>query len=144
MFVHLLSIASGSLLGPIWYGIISQISSYLLGLSDTLQEFIVEHIHNIRCSCDIEGSLSLIDDSGVSTSREQCSHWVSLVLLWVKQGRGKFRCVMLRIGQSALHFTSLTDLFNQILSQLLWEVQPHATSNARRLRVHISSTVYCL
>ena len=32
---------------------------------------------------------------------------------------------ILRIAQSALHFTSLTDLFNQTPSQLLWEVSSH-------------------
>ena len=32
---------------------------------------------------------------------------------------------ILRIAQSALHFTSLTDLFNQTLSQFLWEASSH-------------------
>ena len=32
---------------------------------------------------------------------------------------------VLRIAQSALYFTSLTDLFNQTPSQLLWEASSH-------------------
>ena len=32
---------------------------------------------------------------------------------------------ILRIAQSALHFTSLTDLFNQTPSWLLWEASSH-------------------
>ena len=38
--------------------------------------------------------------------------------------------LVLRTIQSALHFTSLADLFNQTPSQLLWEVFSHATINA--------------
>ena len=50
---------------------------------------------------------------------------------------------VLRTIQSTLHFTSLTDLFTQTPSQLLWEsVQSYATINVRRLLVHISTTVY--
>ena len=37
---------------------------------------------------------------------------------------------ILRNGQSALHSTSLTDLFNQTLSQLLWEVATIYTCTA--------------
>ena len=33
--------------------------------------------------------------------------------------------LILRIAQSALHFTSLTDLFTQTPSQLLWEASSH-------------------
>jgi len=32
---------------------------------------------------------------------------------------------ILRIAQTTLHFTSLTDLFNLTPSQLLWEVPSH-------------------
>ena len=50
---------------------------------------------------------------------------------------------VLRTAQSALHFTSLTDLFNQTPSRLLYEsIQPSAAINARRLLVHIAATVY--
>ena len=42
-----------------------------------------------------------------------------------------------RTVQSALHFTSVTDLFTQTPSRLLWE----ATISARRLHVHISNIV---
>ena len=36
---------------------------------------------------------------------------------------------VLRTAQNALHFTSLTDLFNQIPSQLLWEASSDAAIN---------------
>ena len=49
---------------------------------------------------------------------------------------------VLRTVQSALHFTSLTDLFNQTLSASLGISEPYATINARSLLVHISTTVY--
>ena len=52
------------------------------------------------------------------------------------------QCPVLRTVQSALHFTSLTYLFNLTLSQLSESIQPYATINARRLLVHISTTVY--
>ena len=45
-------------------------------------------------------------------------------------------------AQSALHITSLVDLFNQTPSQLLWEASSHAAINARRLLIQISTTVY--
>ena len=48
------------------------------------------------------------------------------------KGKGKVKVTSyvalypdLRIAQSALHFTSLTDLFNQTHSQLLWEASCH-------------------
>ena len=49
---------------------------------------------------------------------------------------------VVRIAQSALHFISLTDLFNQTPSQLLWEASSYAAINARRLLVHIPTSVY--
>ena len=49
---------------------------------------------------------------------------------------------VLRIIQSTLHFTSMTELFTQT-PHSLGSIQPYATINARRLRVHISTTVYC-
>ena len=44
---------------------------------------------------------------------------------------------IIRITQSALHYTSLKDLFNQTPSQLLWDAsnQIYVTINARRLFV---------
>ena len=49
---------------------------------------------------------------------------------------------ILRIIQSALHFTSLADLLNQTPSQLLWEASSHKLQLMRedRLLVHISTT----
>ena len=47
---------------------------------------------------------------------------------------------ILRIAQSALKFTFLTDLFTQTPS--LGSIQPYVAINARRLLVHISTTVY--
>ena len=45
--------------------------------------------------------------------------------------------------QSALHFTSLTDLFTQTtISASRGSIQPYATINVRRLLVYISTTVY--
>ena len=50
---------------------------------------------------------------------------------------------ILRTVQSALHFTSLTDLFTpDTISASLGSIQPYATINARRLLLHISTTVY--
>ena len=45
---------------------------------------------------------------------------------------------ILRIAQSALHFSSLAVLFNQ--TQSLGSMQPYATINARRLLAHTSIT----
>ena len=44
-----------------------------------------------------------------------------------KQGKRSYiaQYPILRIAQSALHFTSLTDLFNQTLSQLIWVASSH-------------------
>ena len=57
----------------------------------------------------------------------------------------KAQYLVLTTVQSALHLTSLTDLFTQTLTRLLCmgSIQPYATINARRLLVHISTTVYC-
>ena len=50
---------------------------------------------------------------------------------------------VLRTAQSALHFTYLTDLFNQRPSQLLWEACNHLLQlMCERLLVHIVTTVY--
>ena len=50
---------------------------------------------------------------------------------------------VLRTAQSALHFTSLTDLYTQYtISASLGSIQPYATITARRLLVHISTAVY--
>ena len=39
--------------------------------------------------------------------------------------------------QNAFHFTSLADLFNQTLSQLLWEASSHTLPLVRKARTHI-------
>ena len=47
---------------------------------------------------------------------------------------------VLRTAQSALHFTSLADMYNnQTPSQLLWEAFSHAAIN---VFIQISTTVY--
>ena len=46
-----------------------------------------------------------------------------------------------RTAQSALHFTPLADLFIPRPFQLIWEALSHAAVTARRLFVHISTTV---
>ena len=54
------------------------------------------------------------------------------------------RYQVLRTVQSARHFTSLADVFNRTLSQILLEASSHMLHiNARKLVVHISTTVYC-
>ena len=47
---------------------------------------------------------------------------------------------ILRIAQSALHITSLADLFNQTPSQLLWEASSHMLQLMREHIVHIFTT----
>ena len=49
---------------------------------------------------------------------------------------------VLRIVQSTLHFTSLTDLFTQTPSGLLWEHPAICCNYCARLLIHISTTVY--
>ena len=44
---------------------------------------------------------------------------------------------VLRTAQSALHFTSLTDLVNQTPSQLLWEASSHMLQYAKGAHTHI-------
>ena len=51
---------------------------------------------------------------------------------------------ILRIAQSALHFTSLAVLFNQTPSQLLWEACSHMLQLMREGCSHTyQSLVYC-
>ena len=50
---------------------------------------------------------------------------VSYILYKVKASSYITQYPILRTFQSALHFTSLTDLFNQTPSQILWEASSH-------------------
>ena len=72
-----------------------------------------------------------------STGRCSGSHVVSL-----KASSYIAQYPVFRTAQSAFNFTSLAGLFKQTQSQHLWEASSHATINARRLRVQISTTVY--
>ena len=51
---------------------------------------------------------------------------------------------VLRIAQSALHFTSLIDMFNQTPSQLLWEASSHMLHlmHMKAARTHICHCLY--
>ena len=49
---------------------------------------------------------------------------------------------ILRIAQSALHFTSLTDLFTQTPSRLLWEASSHMLQLMREGCSYTHSLVY--
>ena len=61
----------------------------------------------------------------------------------VKASSYKTQYPVLRTVQSTLHFTSLTDLFTQTPSRLLWEASSHMLQlMCERLLVHISTTVY--
>ena len=65
---------------------------------------------------------------------------VSVQLIEVKVSSLIAQYPILRIAQSALHFTSLAVLFNQTPS--LGSMQPYASNNARRLLAHVS--INCL
>ena len=67
--------------------------------------------------------------------------WRCVGKLTVTPVRGKVNSFIslypvLRRAQSVLHFTSLTDLFNQTPPRLHLEAFSHAAINARRLLVH--------
>ena len=64
--------------------------------------------------------------------------WLSVQLKEVNVSSYIAHYPNLRIGQSALYFTSLAVLFNQTPS--LGSMQPYASNNARRLLAHISIT----
>ena len=63
---------------------------------------------------------------------------VSVHLKEVKVSSYIARYAILRIAQSALHFTSLAVIFTQI--PYLRSMQPYTAINARRLLAHISIT----
>ena len=95
----------------------------------------VKKTHNSQHKATYSYVFVYISKAKVSCSINKNRYVKARIKRAAYKGKGKFlyniaQYPVFRTAQSAIHFTSLADLFNQTPSRLLWDASTHATTNA--------------